>query len=659
MASTPAGVLRLGAMLLAVLIAGCLGFFGYAMARLRAQALESGLALATTQARNFEEHLTQTLGVVDLVMANLEPGTKGVGAGADFGAQARAALRPAPYLRSLSLVDASGRVIGSSSDANLGAVFARDSVFPAGEIDAEVLRVGAPQHGRDVGDGQSTSAPRPLTPADLNIIPVLRRLPPASGEPPRWVLAAINPEYFINHFTQLLEPRTGRVQWLRYDGLLLASSGQHDLPGVPGQAGAVAEALRQREFGRLEQKLADETEVLTAYRASSRFPVLVAVHVDREAVLASWRAESQQLALVVLPALAALAVAGAMALRRHGQLTLKQAELHQQNRLTASVFDAIGEAIVLTTPGGEIISCNPAYLSMTGYSMAEVLGRTLAMISTRRHEPDFYRAMWAQIAREGRWQGELVNRRKDGSLFNALVSINTVHDTRGRLQHYVGVTRDITERKRAEAAERDAERKLQQQATEKLLLMERVVRDSLTGLYNRRYLDETLPRELARVRREGHPLAVVMVDIDHFKHINDSHGHAAGDEVIRAMACTLGNGTREGDVVCRHGGEEFVVVMPGMDLEAAMAKAERWRLAAAALCVRHGTAEIHFTISAGVAIFPAQGSDAATLLHCADLAMYQSKSAGRNRVTRSEGDSGHPRPQAAEDRAFPRDFSRS
>ena len=204
MVSTPAAALRLGALLLAVLIAGCLGFFGYAMARMRAQALDSGLAMATTHARNFEEHLTQTLGVVDLVMANLEPGTKGAGAGADFGAQARAALRPAPYLRSLSLVDASGRVIGSSSQANLGAVFVRDSVFPAGEIEAEVLRVGAPQHGRDVGDGQSSPPPRPLTQADLNVIPVLRRLPPAAGEPPRWVLAAVNPEYFINHFEQLL-----------------------------------------------------------------------------------------------------------------------------------------------------------------------------------------------------------------------------------------------------------------------------------------------------------------------------------------------------------------------------------------------------------------------------------------------------------------------
>jgi diguanylate cyclase (GGDEF)-like protein len=209
-----------------------------------------------------------------------------------------------------------------------------------------------------------------------------------------------------------------------------------------------------------------------------------------------------------------------------------------------------------------------------------------------------------------------------------------VRNAKGDLQHYVGVTRDITELKQAEAAERETERKLQQQATERLLLMELAVRDGLTSLYNRRYLDETLPRELARARREARPLTVVMVDIDHFKTINDTHGHSAGDDVIRALARTLGSDTREGDLVCRYGGEEFVVVMPGMDLQTAMVKAEKWRRDAAALRVPHGAAEICLTISVGVAAYPDQDGTAATLLHSADLAMYQSKSAGRNRVTR-------------------------
>lgn len=634
MLTTPAGALRLGALTLAIIVGGSLGAFGYGMARLHTQALEAGLATATTHARNFEGHLTQTLEVVDLVMVNLENGTKAGAPAVAFGEQARAALRPAPFLRSLSLVEASGRVVGSSSDRNIGKVYHRQAVFPAGDPDAEVLRIGAPRPGRDIADSPSTPLSQPLAAAELNVVPVLRRLPPGPGAAPRWALAGINPEYFINHFTQLLEPQVGRVQWLRYDGMLLASSGAHDQPGAQGLDGGVVEALSHREFGRLEQTLPDGTRVLTAYRASSRFPVLIAVHIDREAALAAWRAESRQMAFIFLPALAALSLVGALALRRHAQLTDKQAELHRQTQLAASVFEASSEGVVLTSPSGHIVSCNRAWLQMTGYTLAEVLGNTNALISTRRREPEIYREMFAQIARDGRWQGELLNRRKDGGLYSALVSINAVHDAKGSLQHYVGVTRDITEHKRVEAAEREAERQQQQQATERLLLMERAVRDRLTGLYNRRYLDETLPRELARAKREAHPLAVVMMDIDHFKAINDCHGHSAGDEVIRALARTVSAGTREGDVVCRYGGEEFVAMMPGMAIDAAMAKAEKWRLEAAALCLRHDAVEIRFTLSAGVAVFPDQDGNAEALLRCADLAMYRSKSSGRNRVTR-------------------------
>ncbi|MEY2689917.1 MAG: hypothetical protein RL375_4117, partial [Pseudomonadota bacterium] len=631
---TSVGARRIGALLLAVLVGGCLAIFGYDTARLRSQAIEAGLATATTHARNFEEHLTQTLGVVDLVMANLEPGNRTDVHAADVASQARAALRPAPYLRSLSLADADGRVVGSSSDLNLGQVYDRQATFPAGDPGAETLRIGVPRRGRDLADGPSSPDPQPLSPAEINIIPVLRRLGTPSDDTPRWALAAVNPEYFINHFTQLLEPQLGRVQWLRYDGLLLASSDPQDRPAVHGLAGEVANALTQHEFGRLEQTLPDGTQVLTAYRASSRFPVLIAVHIDREAVLTAWRTESRQTALILLPALTALSIAGVLALRRHAQLDDERAERHRQTQLAASVFDASSEAIVLTSPDGRIISCNPAFLRMTKYALPEVLGQTHALVSTQPQGSVVYRDMWTQIEHEGRWQGELVNRRKDGSPYHALVSINAVRHAKGDLQHYVGVTRDITELKQAEAAERETERKLQQQATERLLLMELAVRDGLTSLYNRRYLDETLPRELARARREARPLTVVMVDIDHFKTINDTHGHSAGDDVIRALARTLGSDTREGDLVCRYGGEEFVVVMPGMDLQTAMVKAEKWRRDAAALRVPHGAAEICLTISVGVAAYPDQDGTAATLLHSADLAMYQSKSAGRNRVTR-------------------------
>jgi hypothetical protein len=218
---------RIGALLLALLIGGWLAAFGFTLQRLHTKALDEGLATAYTHTRNFEEHLTQTLQVIDLVATNLDPGANAKLKSDAISAIAKIALRPAPYLRSLSLLDAEGRVIGSSAKQNLGKRVDLGDYFPAGDPSSEVLRIGAPRPGRDISDNVAASQELPLVPTAVNVIPVLRRLP---GRPARWVLAAINPDYFINHFAQLLDPHEGHVQLLRYDGLLLASSGLNDPP---------------------------------------------------------------------------------------------------------------------------------------------------------------------------------------------------------------------------------------------------------------------------------------------------------------------------------------------------------------------------------------------------------------------------------------------
>lgn len=164
-------------------------------------------------------------------------------------------------------------------------------------------------------------------------------------------------------------------------------------------------------------------------------------------------------------------------------------------------------------------------------------------------------------------------------------------------------------------------------------LQEQAIRDALTGLFNRRYLDETLLRELSRAKRDGYPLAVIMVDIDHFKQINDTYGHSAGDEVIRSLGAILRQSARESDITCRYGGEEFVIALPHMGIEAAHARAEKLRLDAAAKPVRHGDFEIGYTLSAGVSAYPVHATNHETLIEYADLALYQSKADGRNRVT--------------------------
>lgn len=163
-------------------------------------------------------------------------------------------------------------------------------------------------------------------------------------------------------------------------------------------------------------------------------------------------------------------------------------------------------------------------------------------------------------------------------------------------------------------------------------LLEQANRDALTGLFNRRYLDATMLRELARCQRESQPLSLLVLDIDRFKQVNDRHGHPAGDEVLRQVAQVLAAGARQSDVVCRYGGEEYVVLLPNMTSHTAQVRAEAYRAAVQALPIPFGPDTLHVTLSIGVATFPQHGQTAQALIQQADTALYQAKEHGRNRV---------------------------
>ncbi len=191
--------------------------------------------------------------------------------------------------------------------------------------------------------------------------------------------------------------------------------------------------------------------------------------------------------------------------------------------------------------------------------------------------------------------------------------------------------------RRSEQALQSANDALHQQLDEiqvlQARLSEQANRDPLTGLYNRRYLDSTLERELARCQREGQPLSLMLIDLDHFKQVNDNWGHPAGDEVLRQLADMLASHARLADVACRYGGEEFLMLLPGMPLNVALERAERWRQDFAASTVFFGELAIQATLSVGIAGYPGHGTTAQQLIRHADLALYRAKAAGRNRVT--------------------------
>jgi diguanylate cyclase (GGDEF)-like protein/PAS domain S-box-containing protein len=290
---------------------------------------------------------------------------------------------------------------------------------------------------------------------------------------------------------------------------------------------------------------------------------------------------------------------------------LKEAE--SQLRLAASVFSNTQDGIVVTNRNNLIVDINPAFTSITGYERSEVLGKNPWILSSGRHNEEFYAEMWRELSERGSWRGEIWNRRKSGEDYAELLSVSAVKGDDGELIHYVGVFSDITRFKRYEAE-----------------LSRMAHFDPLTALPNRRLLADRLTHAIARSRRSGTLLAVCYLDLDGFKPVNDRFGHEAGDRLLLSVAFNLQEALRADDTVARLGGDEFVLLLNGI-----VAREECDIALQRVLDVVANTQldDVPLSVSAsiGVTLFPSDDSDADALLRHADQAMYLAKEAGRNR----------------------------
>jgi len=294
-------------------------------------------------------------------------------------------------------------------------------------------------------------------------------------------------------------------------------------------------------------------------------------------------------------------------------------------------------SIVITDLDGIIEYVNPRFTQVTGYSFQESVGQNPRILKTDRTPLGTHRQLWDTITAGKEWHGEFVNRRKDGSYYYEAATISPIIDSKGVTTHYLAVKEDITERKHVEEALKtvNEQLKLRVMEVEKLQadLRKQALHDPLTGLYNRRYLNETLIREIARSERENHQISLIISDIDYFKKINDTYGHQAGDKFLVEIAQLMKRCARESDFVCRYGGEEFLLVLPGITTSDAEKRAEEIRQKCAEICIHYEGHNLTATMSFGVATYPVHGREAEEIIIKADKALYISKSTGRNRVT--------------------------
>ncbi|MBC8211777.1 MAG: EAL domain-containing protein [Gammaproteobacteria bacterium] len=282
-------------------------------------------------------------------------------------------------------------------------------------------------------------------------------------------------------------------------------------------------------------------------------------------------------------------------------------------QLSAKIIESTVEGVVVADAEGAVLKVNPAFCKISGYNEDEVMGKNLNLLQSGKHGELFYQDMWSSIKKKGYWRGEIWNKRKNGDIYPEWLTINTLRDEDDRLTNYVGVFSDISEIK-------DTENRLEYLA----------YHDTLTNLPNRRLFELRLQHAIQRANRSKSILALLIIDLDNFKEVNDSLGHASGDKLLKNTANILLNNVRQDDTVARQGGDEFLVLLEQIEKPqdaALIAEKILHKLAQPLVIEEH---EVFVSGSIGISIYPQQGSDVETLIKNADAAMYRAKGLGRN-----------------------------
>jgi diguanylate cyclase (GGDEF)-like protein/PAS domain S-box-containing protein len=287
--------------------------------------------------------------------------------------------------------------------------------------------------------------------------------------------------------------------------------------------------------------------------------------------------------------------------------------LMERQKLAEQVLANSREAVMITDPQNNIISVNRAFTTVTGFTEAEVIGKNPRILASGRQDRDFYREMWHQINTEGVWRGDIWDKKKSGEIYLKWLDISSAHDLTGQLSNYIAIFSDLTER-------RALDERIEYLA----------YHDQLTGLPNRVLLHDRFKQAVASATRKNTMIAVLFLDLDKFKQVNDALGHAAGDELLQLVARRIEQSVREVDTVSRIGGDEFAILLTNLpDAQTISAIAEKILTEMTAHFTISGNT-VDSSLSIGISLYPTDGLELDLLLRMADASMYHAKNCGRN-----------------------------
>ncbi|MDD2382961.1 MAG: diguanylate cyclase [Sulfurospirillaceae bacterium] len=707
------------------------------LSTLRKEAISTHRNIAKLHSYAFEDIFTQTIQSIDHTMDRIPHLSDDKTTPPILGDIFKDVLQNSPYLRSFSLVNQEGVIEFSSHQGNQGKHIILDHFLPIPSFNnIPFLRIGAPWIGRDFDTAQPSSD-QSITPLESTyFIPIIKKV--FFDKQPYYLLAALNPDYFTNRYTQVLPSPNGLVSLWRLDGILLLST---DLT-LPIGFSHFATIHEQEDMVRHLER--SSHNAISAYRLAKLMPYIVEVKMDQNIALGYWDQERNKMLLVSILFISLSGILGLLLIlrtdkeaqrqkqqnsyehqfrvameatqtglwtwnRQNGVITwdeqcyhllgykpysfaaslemiqslthpedaqpmfssrLMQIDLQgwflverrmkhangawvwvqvrgrvieydkdniplfltgvyinidtqkqaEQLRLNSVAFET-EDAVLITDATEKIIKVNQAFTRITGYTSEEVIGKTPRILKSGEHNSAFYKMLWESLLERGYWQGELWNKRKNGEVYPEHITITAVKNAEGIVTHFLANFNDITLRK---AAQRQ--------------IHEMAYRDSLTRLANRHLLQENILKAIERNQQQQIYGALIFIDLDQFKQLNDTHGHDAGDMLLIQVSRRLQDCTRQHDTVARLGGDEFVILLEDLGSNIMQATEQTHSVAHKILTYLNKPFDLaqgnyHVGASLGITLFGKTMQDAETLIKQADIAMYTSKDKGRNQIS--------------------------